>query len=289
MIHSMTAFSRCNAQTSRGSFTWEIRSVNHRYFDCFMKLPDGFKFLEIELREKLRHAVSRGRLECVLQYSAVGAETGSLLTLNTALVQELARACEKIGEYMPAAKFINPLQVLGWQGVLRSSAENMEDLQETVLALFMQAINELNTNRAREGAALAKLLQDKLIEMQGRIAEIKGRLPYVLEAQSAKLRAKLMEFKTILDEARLEQEMVYFAQRIDINEEIERLETHIAEIGKTLTASGAVGKRLDFLLQECNRETNTIASKSVDVQVSSTAINMKVIIEQIREQVQNIE
>lgn len=289
MIYSMTAFARCNMQTERGNFTWEIRSVNHRYFDCFMKLPEGFKFLEIALREKLRRAVTRGRLECILQYSPAGIKTGSLLPLNTELLQELARACEQIGQSMPAAKSINPLQVLGWPGIVRGGVESIEDLQDTVLELFSQAIADLNANRAREGAALAKLLQDKLLEMQQRINEIKERLPHVIETQQARLRNKLNEIKMALDEARLEQEMVYFAQRIDISEEIGRLETHIVEIGKVLVNGAAAGKRLDFLLQECNRETNTIASKSVDTQISSTAINMKVIIEQIREQVQNIE
>lgn len=291
MIHSMTAFASGTLQDTWGYISWEIRSVNHRFLDCSMKLPEMFKGLEMELRDVLRQKIQRGRIECNLQYRPIGLACGGggAIDINTTLVQELAAACNTVKQFFLEAKSPNPLQILSWPGVLQTKEDSLTTLNSAVITLFTQTVTRLLDNRNREGEALKQLLETKLRSIAASTQQIKARFPEVLAAQRAKLLDKLREIRATLDTNRLEQEMVFFAQKIDICEEIERLETHIVEMQAALQLKEMVGKRLDFLLQEFNRETNTTMSKSVDAEITKIAMNVKVLIEQMREQVQNIE
>ena len=291
MIKSMTAFARCDVQQEWGSMAWEIRAVNHRFLDMGFKLPDMFKSLEMELREILRQNARRGHIDCYLQYKP-NASGSNALSVNTTLLESLAAACEEIKKHLPTATAnLNALNVLGWPGVLQGNDESLNEIKGRVVELFKQALAALNESRAREGAALSQLLLTKLQEINANVQEIKPRIPGIRAAQREKLLTKLRDIQGELDANRLEQELVYFAQKIDITEETDRLETHVQEMQNILQRGKhePIGKRLDFLLQEFNRETNTIASKSVDANITKMAVEMKVIIEQIREQVQNIE
>lgn len=302
MINSMTAFASANSQESLGSINWEIRSVNHRFLDCSIKLPDSFKGLEVELRDILRQKIQRGRLECSLQYRSTGLG-GESTNINSKLLQELAIATNSIRQFFPDAKSPNALQVLGWPGILQTNEESLTTLQKAVITLFTQAVAKLIEHREREGMMLQQLLLTKLQAIAACTQQIKERFPTIITLQRAKLAAKLQEIqdgRAVLDPNRLEQEMVFFAQKIDICEEVERLETHIKEmqhvlqpVQKKAATSAATqnqcGRRLDFLLQEFNREANTIASKSVDSETTKITLDIKVLIEQMREQVQNIE
>lgn len=288
MIHSMTAFASGNSQNTWGNITWDIRSVNHRFCDCTIKLPETFKGLEMELRDIVRQEIKRGRIECSLQYKPLS-PTDTAINVNKNLVQELARACGTVQQLFPITSNPNPLQILSWPGVLQSDEINVTALNTTVIELFKKTLRILLECRSREGSALQKLLIEKLHAIAINIEQIKERLPSVITTQRDKLLSKLRDMQIALDTHRLEQEMVFFAQKIDICEEVERLTTHIAETHNALQQQESAGKRLDFLLQELNRETNTIMSKSVDAEITKIALNIKVFIEQMREQVQNIE
>lgn len=288
MIYSMTGYAKSTLQNEWGILTWEIRSVNHRFLDCSIRLPEPFKQLEQNIRELIRDKITRGRVECMLQFKP-GEKSNPHLAINIQAVTELANAITDIQKIIPQADKINPLKILNWPGVLQTSDEELQPLFDIILNLFQKTLQELLAMRAREGKALVALIEPKLQEILAQTAKIKFRIPEILLAQKTKITAHLAEIKTELDPARLEQEMVLFAQKIDVNEEMERLETHVKEMQRTLKSGNNVGKRLDFLLQEFNREANTTASKSVDAETSKIAIELKVIIEQMREQVQNLE
>jgi uncharacterized protein (TIGR00255 family) len=288
MTRSMTAFASSASQQGWGNIGWEIRSVNNRFFDCNFKLPELFKSLEMELRDILRQKIQRGRVECSMQYRPA-ANVNNNINLNVPLIKELARACEEVKQYMPVVEGINPLHILGWPDVLQSQEKDFSAIRETVITLFTSTVDALIENRLREGAALVKLLEAKLKIIDSAVQKIKGRFPDIIPLQRSRLTGKLQELQTAVNHERLEQEIVLFAQRIDICEEIDRLETHITEMRNAFKHRDAIGKRLDFLLQEFHRETNTITAKSVDAEITKTAIDMKVSIEQMREQVQNIE
>lgn len=288
MTYSMTGFAKTSLQNEWGIFTCEIRTVNHRFLDISMRLPEPFRSLENEIRELVRNKISRGRVDCMLQFTP-GEKSNAHLAINTNIVKELAKAITDVQSIIPNADKINPLKILNWPGVLQTTEEELQPLYEIIRNLFKTTLQELLATRAREGNALIAFFNPKLQEILTNIANIKTRLPEILQQQKTKLLTHLAEIKMELDPNRLEQEMVYFAQKIDINEELERLETHVKEMQRTLKAGGNIGKRLDFLLQEFNRESNTIASKSVDAAITKIAVDLKVIIEQMREQVQNLE
>jgi uncharacterized protein (TIGR00255 family) len=289
MIYSMTAFARVQNQGDWGSLVCELRSINHRYLEIGLYLPEPLRALETLIREQIRAAIKRGKIECTLRYQSSRASTGSMFNVNTTLVQELCYACESMLPFLQQAAPIQPADILRFPGVLETKEMDIEILKTQLTPLLQKTLDELLAARQREGKELQQLFLQRIDLMQQELAKIRQRLPSVLVEQRDKLIKRFTDAKLELDPTRLEQEMVIFAQRMDVAEEIDRTETHLNEFRRILKEGGLVGRRLDFLLQELNREANTLGSKSSDTVLTHAAVEMKVLIEQIREQVQNIE
>lgn len=287
MTHSMTAFARVSDQGDWGMATWEIRSVNHRYFECSFRLPEIMRNLEITLRPLMQQQLNRGKIECNLRFIP-GEQSGLDLTLNLALVKKLTQAVTAVKECLPTAAAIDPLKILAWPQVLQTTEENVSVVTQKIQDLFKRALDEIIAARSREGAALQQIILTKLQQLPPIIEQVKQQLPQILANQRQKLLERLQEIRSEVDPQRLEQEMVILAQRMDVAEELERLATHAREIQRVLTSNGNIGKRLDFLMQELNREANTLASKSIAISTTNSAVSLKVLIEEMREQIQNI-
>jgi uncharacterized protein (TIGR00255 family) len=288
MIQSMTAFARSQQQGNWGSIVCELRSINHRYLEIFLRLPETLHELEATMRERIRHHVKRGKIECFLRYQS-GDESGVELTINSTLVDKLCHATETIAKGIKNVAAINPIDILRWPGVLQVAAIDVEAVQVQVTHLLEQTLEKLVEARIREGEQLKELFTQRLNNMKIELARVRERIPTILQAQRTRLISRFSEASLQFDAERLEQELVMLAQKIDVTEEIERLETHIAEVQRVLKFGGTVGRRLDFLMQELNREANTLGSKSVDADTTRASVELKVLIEQIREQVQNVE
>jgi uncharacterized protein (TIGR00255 family) len=288
MIFSMTAFARRERSTPWGSLAWELRSVNHRYLEVALRLPEELRGLEAKVRERAAERLTRGRLDATLNWKPAdsGAEA---LTLDGAQLARVVQAVKALGESGLATASPNPIELLRWPGVIRTSAIDVEGLAREALALFTAALDELRETREREGARLEQFLQERLAAIDAHVRTVHALLPEVLGAFRERLRTRLAELQASLDPARIEQEIVLFANRTDVAEELERLAAHVQEARRALAAGGQVGRRLDFLMQEFNREANTLASKSADLRVTNAAVELKVLIEQMREQVQNLE
>lgn len=286
-MHSMTAFARRESNESWGSLVWEIRSVNHRYLEPGFRLPDTFRFLESALREQLRKQLTRGKVDCTLQFQA--AVNRESVTIDTELAQRYVQAAETISGFLAAPAPLSAADFLFRPGVLCESGPDREAVSAVALALFADALQEMDVVRAREGAALAVFMCERLQKMREQAAIVRAALPDILAAQKQKLRDRLRELQGELNQDRIEQELVHLAQRCDVDEELDRLDTHITEVERILKSKGAVGRKLDFLMQELNREANTLSSKSISTTTTQAAVELKVLIEQVREQVQNIE
>lgn len=289
MPSSMTGFSRQESQLSGATISWEVRSVNHRYLEPNFRLPDIARELEPQLRNALRNALSRGKLEVTFNYQLQQQGSSSELTLNTELATQLARASEQLSGLLNNPAEINPVELLRWPGVIVEEELDRDELLDQALGLFKQTLKGLQEHRQREGQELQQLIEQRLDGISAQVAIIREKLPAILQAQKDRLRDKLNELQTEIDSERLEQEMVYLAQKSDVDEELDRLDTHITEVRRTLKQKGAIGRRLDFLMQELNREANTLSSKSIVVDTTQAAVEIKVLIEQMREQIQNIE
>ena len=290
MTSSMTAFARVQVQEDWGSLVWEIRSVNHRYLEPHFRLPEQMREIEPGLREVLRKQLSRGKVECSLRYQL--AESEQVLNLNATMLQKLKAAVSEInGEFSPELPVnpVNPMEVLAWPGVQASEEAEMVLVQQAALKAFGNAIAELKGMRQREGEELEKFILTRMDSILEEVCGLRKVLPEILDAQRQKILDRLEEARVELNPERLEQEMVILAQKLDVDEELDRLETHVGEVKRTLSGKGARGRRLDFLMQELNREANTLSSKSINAGLTQTAVNLKVLIEQMREQVQNIE
>ncbi|MGE6792190.1 YicC/YloC family endoribonuclease [Pseudomonas guineae] len=287
MIHSMTAFARAEQAGANGTLSWELRSVNHRYLEPHLRLPEAFRDLEGAVREALRNGLSRGKVECTLRFSDDNA--GKALQIDLERAAQLVAAAESIAGLIKQPAALNPLEVLGWPGVLVADAADPQALNKTALALFTQALDELKQGRLREGAELAKLLNERLDSIAAEVVALRELVPQMLAAQRQKILDRCAEMQADLDPQRLEQELVMLAQKSDVAEELDRLVTHVSEVRRVLKSGGAAGRRLDFLMQELNREANTLGSKAFDTRSTQAAVNLKVLIEQMREQVQNIE
>jgi uncharacterized protein (TIGR00255 family) len=286
-MHSMTAFARCERNESWGSLVWELRSVNHRYLEPGFRLPDTFRFLEPALREQLRKQLTRGKVDCSLQFQpAVNREA---LTIDAELAQRYVQAAGTINSLLSAPAPLSAADFLFRPGILCESEVDREIITSVALKIFAEALKEMDVVRAREGAALAVFMQDKLQRMREQATIVRSALPDILAAQKQKLRDRLSELQGELNQDRVEQELVHLAQRCDVDEELDRLDTHITEVERILKSKGAVGRKLDFLMQELNREANTLSSKSISTTTTQAAVELKVLIEQVREQVQNIE
>ena len=287
MVHSMTAFARSEQAGTHGTLSWEIRSVNHRYLEPHLRLPEAFRDLEGAVRDALRKGLSRGKVECTLRFAEANERT--TLQVDHDRASQLIAAAESIAALIAQPAPIDPLQVLGWPGVLVGDAVDPQALNQSALELFHQALEQLKDGRRREGDELAKLLGERLDSILQEVTTLREQVPQMLAAQRQKLIDRFAEIRAELDPQRLEQEMVLLAQKSDVAEELDRLSTHVTEVRRVLKAGGAAGRRLDFLMQELNREANTLGSKAFDPRSTQAAVNLKVLIEQMREQVQNIE
>lgn len=288
MIHSMTAFAREQSQGQWGMLTCEMRSINHRYLEVSLHLSEALRPFEGMIRDMIRKIVKRGKIECGLRYRPA-VDTDASFVVNTQLVNQLVTACEEIRGSLKDSAPIPASDILRFPGVLEAKEMDQGTLQAEVMSLVEHTLKDLLAAREREGAELNKLFLERMDRMQAEMDNVRTRLPQVMKDAQEKLLKRFTDAKIELDPARVEQEMVMFAQKIDIAEEIERTETHIAEVRRVLKNGGAAGRRLDFLLQELNREANTMGSKSTDTIITHAAVEMKVLIEQVREQVQNIE
>jgi uncharacterized protein (TIGR00255 family) len=288
MISSMTAFAREEYRGDLGLMSWEIRSVNHRYLEAFLRLPEELRVLETNVRERLNARLSRGKLDVSLKFKpGRNAEAG--LQVNVRMVEQLMDAEREMAEMMHVDSYVRPLDLLRWPGVLEEQEQDYNPVKQQAMALLETAIDSLIDNRLREGERLAEIVRQRCAAMQGQVERVRGLMPEVLDNVRSRIRDRLMEVMEELDESRLEQEMALLAQRLDVDEEMDRLETHLTEVERVLSSDEPVGRRLDFLMQELNREANTLSSKSNDVEVTRAGVEMKVLIEQMREQIQNIE
>jgi len=287
MVHSMTAFARVESAVSQGTLSWELRSVNSRYLEPHLRLPESFRDLEGAVREALRQGLSRGKLECTLRFTEE--TTGKALQIDRERATQLIAAAETVAGLIKQPAALNPLEVLAWPGVLVADASDPQALNNEALALFNQGLKELKNGRQREGAELARLIVERLDAIEGDVATLREQVPQMLASQRQKVLDRFADMQAELDPTRLEQEMVLLAQKSDVAEELDRLATHIIEVRRVLKSGGAAGRRLDFLMQELNREANTLGSKAFDPRSTQAAVNLKVLIEQMREQVQNIE
>lgn len=287
MVHSMTAFARVERASTQGTLSWELRSVNHRYLEPHLRLPESFRDLESAIREALRQGLSRGKVECTLRF--VEETAGKPLQVDRERAGQLVAAAEIVASLIKQPAALNPLEVLAWPGVLVGDAIDPQALNKEALTLFSEALAELKGGRGREGADLAKLLNERLDSITTEVSTLKSLVPQMLATQRQKVLDRFADMKAELDPQRLEQEMVLLAQKSDVAEELDRLNTHVTEVRRVLKAGGQAGRRLDFLMQELNREANTLGSKAFDPRSTQAAVNLKVLIEQMREQVQNIE
>lgn len=288
MISSMTAYARKEINQSWGTASWELRSVNQRYLETYIRVPEQFRTLEPIIRERLRGRLTRGKIECNLRFELDPASQHQELSLNQDLAKQVLSAVNWIQTEYKSGD-VNPIDVLRWPGVLSAKEQNLDAISQEILASLDEAINELIVVREREGEVLRDLIIQRLDSITTEVEKIRQWMPQILEWQKERLQNKLAEANIELDKSRLEQEIVLMAQRIDVAEELDRLMTHVKETYTILKKNEAVGRRLDFMMQEFNRESNTIASKSINADVTASAIELKVLIEQIREQVQNIE
>ena len=287
-IQSMTAFARTQTQADWGNLVCEIRSINHRYLEISLHLPEGLRVLEMPIRELIRQYVKRGKIECGVRYQAA-ANNVNQFSINTAIAEELCQASEKIASFLKSPAPIHPVDILKFQGVLETKETDIETLHKQALSQIEKTLKELVLVREREGRDLCELFMGRMNAIRDELNKVRLRQPQAIKDAHDRLVKRFTDAKLDLDSMRLEQEMVMYAQKIDIAEEIDRTETHVNEIRRILQAGGMVGRRLDFLLQELNREANTLGSKSVDSIVTHAAVEMKVLIEQVREQVQNVE
>lgn len=287
MMQSMTGYARHELKAQWGTAVWELRSVNQRYLETYFRLPEQFRSLENSLRERLRAQLQRGKVECSLRLTI---ETGGQTSLS--LNEELAKSVIASANWISGqavSSHLNPLDVLRWPGIVAQQEEDMDVIQADVLTAFETTLAEFIANRASEGAALERLISERLAGVAEQAAFVRGRMPEVLQWQRERLQARIADAKVELEPGRLEAEIVMLAQRVDVAEELDRLDTHVAETRKILRKGGACGRRLDFMMQEFNREANTLASKSISADITTAAVELKVLIEQMREQIQNIE
>ncbi len=289
MIRSMTAYASSEDHGDWGYARWEIRSINHRYLDVSFKLPETLKNIEVSCREATRKWLSRGKIDCVLHYEPGQLGSEKNIHLNVALAEALISVGQQIAAKIPNTPPLSPFDILNWPGVLRVPEANLEGVQATLHTAFEAALKDLILAREREGTILKKLIQQHLAKMQSWIKFLLRKLPEIAEVSRRRLQEKLKDIQLTFDVGRLEQEMVYMLQRMDVSEELGRLQAHITEIERVLEEGGIVGRRLDFIMQELNREANTLSSKSLDNQTTQAAVEIKVLIEQMREQIQNIE
>ncbi len=288
MIASMTGFARRELGGAWGSLVCELRSVNHRFLEAGLRLPDELRVAEGELRARLAKQLRRGKVDCTINYRRPAGATGPL-EIDSAALERLLAAVHTVARTMPQAAAVSALEVLRWPGVVRDESAAGEELLAAAYSVFGATLDELVAARAREGLRLRELLEQRCTGLEALVAGVRARLPEVQARMRARLKERLAELAAGVDPERLEQELAILLQRLDVDEELERLTGHIVEVRRVIAGNEPAGRRLDFLMQELNREANTLSSKSQDLETTRSAVDMKVLIEQMREQVQNAE
>ena len=286
MIHSMTGYARKEFKGDWGTAVWEIRSVNQRYLETYLRLPEQLRGLEPILRERFRKHLERGKVECNLRFESQ--TNAGQLQINEALAEQLIESALWVIDQAGQGQ-LNPLDVLRWPGVMAAPEQDMDELNIRLLAGFDEVLALFVESRQSEGDKLKDVIEQRLDGIEGEVTKVRAFMPQILDWQRQKLIDRLAEAKLELDPTRVEQEIILLAQRIDVAEELDRLGMHIAETRKILKKGGACGRRLDFMMQEFNRESNTLGSKSINADTTQSAVELKVLIEQMREQIQNIE
>jgi uncharacterized protein (TIGR00255 family) len=283
----MTAFSRFEVKGDWGNAVWEIRSVNQRFLETYFRLPEQFRSIEPVLRERFRKQLNRGKVECSLRFNANASEKSNL-SLNKGLAEQLLQHASWINEQTLNSQ-LNPLEIMRWPGVMEAEEADMTTIQKEILVGFEQALTDFIDARASEGDNLKVLIEQRLEGIIEQSEKVKAFMPEVIAWQRKRIIDKFTDAKIELDSGRVEQELVLLAQKMDVDEEIDRLFSHVKETKSILKKGGAQGRRLDFMMQEFNREANTLGSKSINAEITNAAVELKVLIEQMREQIANIE
>jgi uncharacterized protein (TIGR00255 family) len=283
----MTAFSRFEVKGDWGNAVWEIRSVNQRFLETYFRLPEQFRSIEPVLRERFRKQLNRGKVECSLRFNANASEKNNL-SLNKGLAEQLLQHAGWINEQTLNSQ-LNPLEIMRWPGVMEAEEADMTTIQKEILVGFEQALTDFIDARASEGENLKALIEQRLEGIVEQSEKVKAFMPEVIAWQRKRIIDKFTDAKIELDSGRVEQELVLLAQKMDVDEEIDRLFSHVKETKSILKKGGAQGRRLDFMMQEFNREANTLGSKSINADITNAAVELKVLIEQMREQIANIE
>ena len=288
MLHSMTGFAREAAESAIGTLTWEIRAVNHRYLDVQFKLPEDLRPKEQVFRQQASSSLGRGKVECAL-YFRRAFDQDSEMQINTDLVELVGRRISDLTAKLPNVAAVNPIEILRWPGVVQQAELDVEPIFAEAGGLLDKALAALGEMRSSEGARIAAMLESRCAEIETIAKSVRARMPDVLDAARSKQKERLANLDVDADPARLEVELALLATKIDVDEELDRLESHLVEIRDALGSRKPVGRRLDFLMQELNREANTLGSKSADTETTKAAVDLKVLIEQMREQIQNVE
>ncbi|WP_118782522.1 YicC/YloC family endoribonuclease [Haemophilus haemolyticus] len=287
MIYSMTAFARLEVKKDWGDAVWEIRSVNQRYLENFFRLPEQFRGLENTLREKLRQSLTRGKIECSLRIETKK-QTNAELNLNKDLANQVIQSLQWIKTQAGEGE-INLTDVLRYPGVVEAQEQDLDAISQDLLTAFDDLLTDFIAMRGREGEKLNDIIQQRLDAIAVEADKVRSQMPAVLQWQRERLLQRFEDAQVNLDPQRVEQEMILLAQRVDVAEELDRLQMHVKETTNILKKGGAVGRKLDFMMQELNRESNTLASKSINADITASAVELKVLIEQMREQIQNLE
>ena len=287
MIYSMTAFARLEVKKDWGDAVWEIRSVNQRYLENFFRLPEQFRGLENTLREKLRQSLTRGKIECSLRIETKK-HTNAELNLNKELANQVIQSLQWIKSQAGEGE-INLTDVLRYPGVVEAQEQDLDAISQDLLTAFDDLLTDFIAMRGREGEKLNDIIQQRLDAIAVEADKVRSQMPVVLQWQRERLLQRFEDAQVNLDPQRVEQEMILLAQRVDVAEELDRLQMHVKETTNILKKGGAVGRKLDFMMQELNRESNTLASKSINADITASAVELKVLIEQMREQIQNLE
>ncbi len=289
MIRSMTAYAASAIDSPRGTLSWELRSVNHRYLDVSLRLPEDFRPLESDIRQKFKAALDRGKVEASLRFQADAALASSEVKLNRELARALVEAHQELDGLCGGGAQPDLVRLLSWPGLVVTERPDMEEERRRALELLDSAIDAFVAARAQEGRALEAMIEARLAGIEAQVAEVRRHLPEIRSALDRRFRERLEGLKQPVEPGRIEQEVVLQLQKLDVDEELDRLDTHVAEIRRVLTLDEPVGRRLDFLMQELNREANTLGSKAAMAETGQAAVELKVLIEQMREQVQNVE
>jgi uncharacterized protein (TIGR00255 family) len=284
----MTGFARESVETDIGTLTWEMRAVNHRYLDVQFKIPEDLRPREQAFRQQASASLKRGKVECSLYFRRSG-DQDTELQVDTSFVELLGHRISEVTSKLPNVAAVNPIEILRWPGVLLQTEVDTEPLFREASALLTQALDALTNMRANEGDRICEMLESRCGDIEAIAATVRQRMPEVLDAVRAKQKERIDKLDIEADPARLEVELALIAQKLDVDEELDRLESHLVEIRDALSNEAPVGRRLDFLMQELNREANTLGSKSADAATTKAAVDLKVLIEQMREQIQNIE